>query len=116
MVDIARDARWGRGVEGAGEDTCLGSRFATARVRGFQGDDLTSATSVMACAQHFAAYCAAQSGLDYNPVDISDRPPEQVYFPPFPAALAAGCGNVLASFNHINAAPAHPHHSRPTEL
>src|SRR3546814_196817 len=110
MVDIARDARWGRGVEGAGEDTYLGSRFATARVRGFQGDDLTSDTSVMACAKHFAAYGAAESGLDYNPVDISERTLEQVYFPPFKAALEAGCGTVMASFNEINGVPAHANH------
>src|SRR3546814_1068434 len=87
------------GVEGAGEDTYLGSRFATARVRGFQGDDLTSDTSVMACAKHFAAYGAAESGLDYNPVDISERTLEQVYFPPFKAAPEAGCGTVMASVN-----------------
>src|SRR3546814_11534899 len=91
MVDIARDARWGRGVEGAGEDTYLGSRFATARVRGFQGDDLTSDTSVMACAKHFAAYGAAASGLDYNPVDISERTLEQVYFTPFTEIERAWC-------------------------
>src|SRR3546814_727848 len=110
MVDIARDARWGRGVEGAGEDNYLGSSFATARVRGFQGDDLTSDTSVMACAKHFAAYGAAESGLDYNPVDISERTLEQVYFPPFKAALEAGCGTVMASFNEINGVPAHANH------
>src|SRR3546814_9226843 len=76
----------------------------------FQGDDLTSDTSVMACAKPFAAYGAAESGLDYNPVDISERTLEQVYFPPFKAALEAGCGTVMASFNEINGVPAHANH------
>ena len=73
MVDVARDQRWGRGVEGGGEDVLLGRLFAAARVQGFQGSDLKSPDRMLACIKHFAAYGAAESGLDYNVVDISDR-------------------------------------------
>jgi beta-glucosidase len=116
MVDIARDARWGRGVEGSGEDPYLGSLFAAARVKGFQGDGLAQDDTVASCAKHFAAYGAAESGLDYNKVDISERLLKQVYFPPFRAALEAGCPTVMASFNEINGVPAHANHWLLTEV
>jgi beta-glucosidase len=116
MVDIARDARWGRGVEGSGEDPYLGSLFAAARVKGFQGDGLAQNDTVASCAKHFAAYGAAESGLDYNAVDISMQRLKQVYFPPFRAALDAGCPTVMASFNEINGVPAHANHWLLTEV
>src|SRR3546814_10799349 len=90
MVDIARDQRWGRVMEGTGEDILLGSLFAAARVRGFQGDDLTADDAMLACPKHFAAYGAAESGLDYNTVDISERTLREVYLPPFKASFDAG--------------------------
>ena len=105
MVDIARDARWGRGVEGAGEDVFLGSRFAAARVRGFQGDDLAQADAMLATPKHFAAYGAAEGGLDYNTVDISERSLREVYLPPFRAALDAGALSVMSAFNEIAGVP-----------
>jgi beta-glucosidase len=108
MVDISRDARWGRGVEGAGEDVLLGRLFAAARVRGFQGPDgLADPTAMLATPKHFAAYGAALGGLDYNSVDISERTLRETYFPPFLAALGAGAGSVMAAFNDINGVPAH---------
>ncbi len=105
MVDIARDQRWGRGVEGAGEDVYLGCLFAAARVRGFQGRSLADNDAVMACAKHFVAYGAAEGGLDYNSVDVSERTLRDVYFPPFQAALGAGAGSVMASFNEVSGVP-----------
>lgn len=92
MVDITRDARWGRVMEGAGEDTWYGSRVAEARVRGFQGDDLADTHTVMACAKHFAAYGAAIAGKDYNTVDISDLTLHDTYLPPFRAGGKCRCG------------------------
>lgn len=106
MVDIARDPRWGRIMEGAGEDTYLGSLIATARVRGFQGSGLGSLDAVMACAKHFAAYGAAVGGRDYNSVDMSERMLREVYLPPFKAAAEAGCATYMNSFNDINGIPA----------
>ncbi|MEG3175531.1 beta-glucosidase BglX [Sphingomonas sp. RB3P16] len=107
MVDIARDQRWGRGVEGAGEDVLLGRLMAAARVRGFQGrKGLAADDAVMACAKHFAAYGAAESGLDYNSVDLSERTLREVYFPPFQAAFDAGVLSTMASFNEISGVPA----------
>lgn len=106
MVDIARDARWGRGVEGAGEDVHLGKIFAAARVRGFQGDDLTRPENILSCAKHFAAYGAAEAGLDYNTVDVSERTLREVYFPPFEAAFDAGSLTTMAAFNEISGVPA----------
>lgn len=106
MVDIARDARWGRGVEGSGEDVLLGNHMAAARVRGFQGRSLTADDAVMSCAKHFVAYGAAEGGLDYNSVDISERTLREVYFPPFQSAFAAGAGTVMASFNDLSGVPA----------
>ncbi len=105
MVDVARDARWGRAVEGAGEDTFLGNRFAAARVRGFQGSDLSHADSMLATAKHFAAYGAAEGGLDYNTVDLSERTLREVYLPPFRAAVDAGAGAVKSAFNEIAGIP-----------
>jgi beta-glucosidase len=105
MVDIARDPRWGRVMEGAGEDTCLGSRIAYARVKGFQGN-LGDFNSVMACVKHFAAYGAAVGGRDYNSVDMSERMLWETYLPPFKAALDAGAATFMNSFNDINGIPA----------
>ncbi len=102
MVDIARDARWGRVVEGAGEDVCLGSALASARVRGFQGPDPSRPDRVMACAKHWVAYGAAEAGRDYNTVDLSERTLREVYFPPFQAALQAGAGSVMSAFNDLS--------------
>lgn len=106
MVDISRDPRWGRVMEGAGEDTYLGSRIAFARVRGFQGKKLGELNSVMACAKHFAAYGAAIGGRDYNSVDMSDRMLWETYLPPFKAAVDAGAATFMNSFNDINGIPA----------
>ncbi len=106
MVDISRDPRWGRVMEGAGEDTYLGSKIAYARVRGFQGDKLGDVYSVMACAKHFLAYGAAIGGRDYNSVDISKRALWETYLPPFKAALDAGAATFMNSFNDINGIPA----------
>jgi beta-glucosidase len=110
MVDIARDARWGRIMEGSGEDPYLGSVMAVARVRGFQGDDLRSPTSLMATAKHFAAYGAAEAGRDYNVANIGERSMWEVYLPPFEAAVRAGVGSLMASFNEIDGTPAHASH------
>lgn len=106
MVDIARDPRWGRIMEGAGEDHYLGSLIATARVRGFQGAGLGSLDALMACAKHFAAYGAAVGGRDYNSVDMSERMLREVYLAPFKAAAEAGCATYMNSFNDINGIPA----------
>lgn len=101
MVDIARDPRWGRIVEGSGEDPYLGSIMAAARVRGYQGNDLSSENTILACAKHFAAYGAAEGGRDYNTVDISERTLREIYLRPFKAAVDAGVGSLMASFNEI---------------
>ena len=107
MVDIGRDQRWGRVVEGAGEDVLLGRVMADARVRGFQGArGLQADDAVMACAKHFAAYGAAEGGLDYNTVDVSERTLREVYFPPFQAAFDAGALSTMASFNELSGIPA----------
>jgi beta-glucosidase len=106
MVDIARDPRWGRVMEGAGEDPYLGSKVAYARVKGFQGDQLGAVNSLMACAKHFAAYGAAIGGRDYNSVDMSDRLLWEVYLPPFKAAVDAGAATLMNSFNDLNGIPA----------
>ena len=106
MVDIARDPRWGRISEGSGEDPCLGSAMARARVRGFQGDDPADPARVMACVKHWVAYGAAEGGRDYDSADLSERTLRTVYFPPFKAALDAGAGTVMSSFNDINGIPA----------
>ena len=106
MVDIARDARWGRMVEGAGEDTLLGRRFAEARVRGFQGEGLDRADAMLACPKHFAGYGAAEAGLDYSTVDVSERTLREVYFPPFQAGFDAGALSTMAAFNELSGIPA----------
>ncbi|WP_432725798.1 glycoside hydrolase family 3 N-terminal domain-containing protein [Variovorax sp. W6] len=105
MVDIARDARWGRGLEGVGEDVFLAKQFAAARVRGFQGTDLSRPDSMLATPKHFAAYGAAEGGLDYNVSDISERTLREVYLPPFRAALDAGALSVMSAFNEIGGVP-----------
>ena len=105
MVDICRDPRWGRIMEGAGEDPYLASKIAYARVKGFQGDKLGDTNSLMACAKHFAAYGAAIGGRDYNSVDMSKRLLWEVYLPPFKAALDAGASTFMTSFNDINGVP-----------
>jgi beta-glucosidase len=106
MVDIARDARWGRIVEGAGEDPYLGSAMAAAYVRGYQGTRLDDPQSMLACVKHFVGYGAAEGGKDYNSVELSDRTLRQVYLPPFRAAIEAGAGSVMSAFNSINGVPA----------
>ncbi|WP_446740859.1 glycoside hydrolase family 3 N-terminal domain-containing protein [Sphingomonas sp. CFBP 13706] len=107
MVDVARDARWGRGVEGAGEDVLLGRMMAAARVGGFQGErGLAASDAVAACAKHFAAYGAGEAGLDYNTVDVSERTLREVYFPPFQSAFDAGAATTMAAFNEISGVPA----------
>ena len=109
MVDISRDPRWGRIVEGAGEDPYLGSVLAAARVRGFQGDDLSAADTVLATAKHFVAYGAAEGGRDYNVADISERALHEVYLPPFKAAVDAGAQSIMAAFNEVAGVPMHAH-------
>jgi beta-glucosidase len=105
-VDISRDARWGRVMEGAGEDPFLGSRVATARVKGFQGDDLSAPNTIAACAKHFAAYGFAESGRDYNTVDIGNATLFNTVLPPFKAAKDAGVRTFMNSFNILNGVPA----------
>ena len=105
MIDIARDARWGRIVEGAGEDPYLGSRMAVAQVNGFQGGNSLRPGSLMATAKHFGAYGAAIGGRDYNSADISERTLQEVYLPPFYAAARAGAGSFMAAFNDIAGVP-----------
>jgi beta-glucosidase len=105
MVDIARDPRWGRIVEGAGEDPYLGARMAEAQVRGFQGSDLARADTMMATTKHFGAYGAAIGGRDYNSADISERTLHEVYLPPFYAAAQAGSASFMAAFNDVGGIP-----------
>ena len=116
MVDVARDQRWGRGVEGAGEDVLLGRLFAAARVQGFQGDNLKSNERMLACIKHFAAYGAAESGLDYNVVDISERRLREIYLQPYKAGFDAGAMSAMASFNEINGVPSTGNHWLMTDL
>ena len=106
MCDISRDPRWGRIVEGAGEDVYLGSKIAAARVKGFQGNGVGELNSVIACVKHFAAYGAAQAGRDYHTTDMSDRVLREVYLPPYKAAIDAGAETVMTSFNEIDGVPA----------
>lgn len=106
MVDIARDARWGRIAESAGEDPYLGSRIAEARVRGFQGDSLQAANTLAACIKHFAAYGAPLGGRDYNTVELSERTLHEVYLEPYRAGIDAGARTVMTSFNDVNGEPA----------
>lgn len=106
MVDISRDPRWGRVMEGSGEDTFLGSEIGKARIKGFQGKGLGNVDAIMACAKHFAAYGAGVGGRDYNSVDMSLRQLHEVYLPPFKAAADAGVSTFMNSFNDINGIPA----------
>ncbi len=106
MVDIARDPRWGRIAEGAGEDPYLGSQIAKAMVTGYQGDDLSRNNTLMACVKHFALYGAPEAGRDYNSVDMSRVKMYNEYLPPYKAAIDAGVGSVMSSFNDIDAIPA----------
>src|SRR2546428_9386972 len=105
MVDIARDPRWGRIAEGSGEDPYVGRARAASRVRGFQGADRRSPDAVLATVKHFAAYGGAEGGRDYNTVDLSERTLREVYLPPYHAALDAGAGSVMTSFNEIGGTP-----------
>lgn len=105
MVDIARDPRWGRIVEGSGEDPYLGSAMAAARVRGFQGTNYGLPDKVVACAKHWVAYGAAEGGRDYNTTDVSERTLREIYFPPFKAALDAGVGTFMSAFNDLDGVP-----------
>lgn len=106
MVDIARDPRWGRISEGAGEDPWYGARVATAMVKGYQGNDLKKENTIMACVKHFALYGAAEAGRDYNTVDMSLIKMYEYYLQPYKAAVEAGAGSVMSSFNEINGIPA----------
>ncbi len=106
MVDVSRDPRWGRMSEGSGEDPYLGSRIAEAMVKGYQGDDLSKNTTMLSCVKHFALYGAAEAGRDYNTVDMSHIRMYNEYFPPYKAAVDAGSGSVMASFNEIDGIPA----------
>jgi len=106
MVDIARDARWGRMSEGAGEDPFLGSAMARAYVRGYQGDRLDAPDSIVACVKHYVGYGAAEAGRDYNSTEISEHTLRQFYLPPFQAAAEAGVGTFMTAFNAINGIPA----------
>ncbi|MFM5916527.1 MAG: glycoside hydrolase family 3 N-terminal domain-containing protein [Novosphingobium sp.] len=116
MVDIARDQRWGRAMEGAGEDVLIGRLFSAARVRGFQGTDLKADDAVLACPKHFAAYGAAEAGLDYSTVDVSERTLREVYLPPFKAGFDAGAVTTMASFNEIAGVPSTANHWLMTDL
>ncbi|HEX6557972.1 MAG TPA: glycoside hydrolase family 3 N-terminal domain-containing protein [Longimicrobiales bacterium] len=116
MVDIARDPRWGRIVEGSGEDAYLGSAMAAARVHGFQGESLASRHTLMATAKHYTAYGAAEGGRDYNVADISERTLREVYLPPFRAAVNAGSGSLMAAFNEIAGLPMHANRRLLTEV
>ena len=106
MVDIARDARWGRIAEGSGEDPWWGAQIAKAMVRGYQGDDLTKENTILACLKHFALYGAVEAGRDYNTVDMSHVQMFNEYFPPYKAAVEAGCATAMSSFNLVDAVPA----------
>ncbi len=106
MIDISRDARWGRVMEGAGEDPYLGSKIAYARVKGFQGDDLAATNTIAACAKHFAGYGFSESGRDYNTVDVGTSTLYNTIFPPFMAAIDADVKTVMNSFNELNGIPA----------
>ena len=106
MVDICRDARWGRIAEGNGEDAFLGAQIAKAMVRGYQGTDLKANNTIMACVKHYALYGAAEAGRDYNPSDMSHQTMYNAYFPPYKAAADAGAGSFMASFNEVDGIPA----------
>jgi len=106
MVDISRDPRWGRIAEGSGEDPYLGSQIAKAMVKGYQGDDLSKNNTIMACVKHYALYGAAEAGRDYNTTDMSRLRMYNEYLPPYKAALDAGAGSIMSSFNEVDGIPA----------
>lgn len=106
MIDVARDQRWGRVSEGAGEDVYLGSEIAIARVKGFQGDDLTQTNTMASCAKHFVAYGAAESGKDYNTTSMSEYDLQDIYLKPFKAVVDNGVASIMSSFNEVNGIPA----------
>jgi len=106
MVDVARDPRWGRMSEGSGEDVFLGSKISAAYVKGFQGDDLAAANTILACAKHFVGYGAGQAGRDYHTVDMSEWELRETYLPPFKAAVDVGVVTFMTSFNELNGVPA----------
>ena len=106
MVDIARDARWGRMAEGAGEDPFLGAQLAAAYVRGYQGTRLDAPDSIAACVKHYVGYGAAEAGRDYNTTEISEHTLREIYLPPFHAAVNAGSATIMSAFNSINGVPA----------
>lgn len=110
MVDVSRDPRWGRVMEGGGEDPFLGSKIAEARVRGFQGNDLSAPNTLAACAKHFAAYGFVEGGREYNTVDMSEQKLREIVLPPFEAAAKAGCATFMNAFNTLNGIPASMHH------
>jgi len=116
MVDISRDPRWGRMVEGAGEDPYLGSMIAAAKVRGFQGKDISDPGSLVACTKHYVAYGAVEGGRDYNTVDISEQLLREVYLPPFHAAVKAGTGTLMSAFEDLNGVPATANHHTLTDI
>src|SRR5438045_1281959 len=116
MVDVARDPRWGRIVEGAGEDPYLGSMIAAAKVRGFQGKDMADPASVVPRAKHYVAYGAVEGGRDYNTVDISEQLLREVYLPPFRAAVDAGTGTLMSAFQDLNGVPASANHHTLTDI
>ncbi len=116
MVDIARDPRWGRIAECAGEDPHLGSVMARAYVQGFQGEDFSASTAVIACAKHYVAYGAATAGRDYNTVDISEQTLREIYLPPFQAAIDAGAITIMSAFNCLNGVPASANYFTLTQI
>jgi beta-glucosidase len=116
MVDIARDPRWGRIAEGSGEDPWLGSQIAIAMVKGYQGNDLALNNTMMACVKHFALYGASEAGRDYNTVDMSRVTMYNEYLPPYKAAVEAGAGSVMTSFNVVDAVPSTGNHWLLTDL
>nr|WP_315266779.1 glycoside hydrolase family 3 N-terminal domain-containing protein [Microbacterium lemovicicum] len=116
MVDVTRDPRWGRVVEGFGEDSFLTSAFGAAKVRGYQGDDLSSSERIASCLKHFVAYGAAEGGRDYNTTDMSWRRLRETYLPPFRAGVDAGAATVMASFNSLNGTPMHANRRLLTEV
>jgi beta-glucosidase len=116
MVDIARDPRWGRMAEGSGEDPYLGSQIAAAMVRGYQGKSLADSSTILACVKHFALYGASEAGRDYNTTDMSRIRMYNEYFPPYKAAIDAGAGSVMTSFNEIDGIPASANHWLMTDV
>jgi beta-glucosidase len=116
MVDIARDARWGRIAEGAGEDPYLGSAFAAARVRGFQGEDPSDTQHVAACAKHYIGYGGALAGRDYNTVEMAIQTLYEIYLPPFAAAASAGALTIMSAFNDLNGVPTSANHLTLTDI